>query len=238
MPQPIAIETIRLGRGIPYAEALALQRARRGAVETGEASEALFLLEHAPVITLGRNAHTSNLLLAPELLAQRGIVVAETDRGGDVTYHGPGQLVAYPIVHIERRGLSITGYLRILEQAVIDTLVEFGIEGGRVEGYTGVWVNGAKVAAIGVGVYRGVTFHGTAINVAPDMNHWQLIVPCGIADKPVTSLKQLLGTPPLVDEVGEVFAGVFAKTVGAAHRGRPESPAVAGRGQGPGPTSR
>jgi len=221
MPQPAAIETMHLGRGIPYADALARQRVRRAAVETGAAAEAVFLLEHSPVVTLGRNAHASNLLLAPELLAQRGIEVAETDRGGDVTYHGPGQLVAYPIIHIERRGLSITAYLRLLEQAVIDTLAGFDVEGGRLDGYTGVWVNGAKVAAIGVGVYRGITFHGTAINVAPDMAHWQLIVPCGITDKPVTSLEQLLGTSPSVDEVGETFARIFAETLEAAPRGRP-----------------
>lgn len=205
MLHKLPIETVRLGPGIPYAKALAVQRARRAAVESGGASEAIFLLEHSPVITLGRNAHTSNVLLSKELLTQRGIEIAETDRGGDVTYHGPGQLVAYPIVHIERRGLSITGYLRLLEQAVIDTLAAFRVNGERLAGYTGVWVDGAKVAAIGIGVHHGVTFHGTAINVAPEMTHWQLIVPCGIADKPVTSLKNLLGTAPPIGEVGEAF---------------------------------
>lgn len=204
-----AIETLRLGQGVPYAEALALQRARRGAVEQDFELEGVYVLEHAPVITLGRNAHAANVLLPRELLAQRGIEVAETDRGGDVTYHGPGQLVAYPIIHIERRGLSIKRYLRLLEQAVIDTLAVFGISGDRLEGYTGVWVDGAKVAAIGIGVYHGVSLHGTAINVAPDMTHWQLIVPCGIANKPVTSLQKLLAKPPSVDEVGETFVRAF-----------------------------
>lgn len=212
---------MRLGSGIPYSDALAFQRTRRAAVESGNAPEAIVLLEHSPVITLGRNAHASNVLLPRELLAQRGIVIAETDRGGDVTYHGPGQLVAYPIIHIERRGLSITGYLRLLEQAVIDTLAAFGVIGERLAGYTGVWVNGAKVAAIGIGVHRGVTFHGTAINVAPDMTHWQLIVPCGIADKPVTSLKELLGTAPPIAEVGESFVRAFTAALSSTPIPRP-----------------
>lgn len=212
---------MRLGSGIPYSDALAFQRTRRAAVESGNAPEAIVLLEHSPVITLGRNAHASNVLLPLELLAQRGIVIAETDRGGDVTYHGPGQLVAYPIIHIERRGLSITGYLRLLEQAVIDTLAAFGVIGERLAGYTGVWVNGAKVAAIGIGVHRGVTFHGTAINVAPDMTHWQLIVPCGIADKPVTSLKELLGTAPPIAEVGESFVRAFTAALSSTPIPRP-----------------
>lgn len=221
MPHNLPIETMRLGSGIPYAEALALQRARRSAVESDELPEAVFLLEHSPVITLGRNAHASNVLLPRDLLAQRGIEIAETDRGGDVTYHGPGQLVAYPIMHIERRGLSITGYLRLLEQAVIDTLAAFDIMGERLAGYPGVWVNGAKVAAIGIGVHHGVTFHGTAINVAPDMTHWQLIVPCGIADKPVTSLKNLLGTAPSIEEVGDAFVHAFTAALSSKPVPRP-----------------
>ena len=221
MPQDTAIETLRLGQGIPYADALTRPRARRADVESGSAPESIFLLEHAPVMTLGRNAHATNLLLSRELLAQRGIEVSETDRGGDVTYHGPGQLVAYPIVHIESRGLSITAYLRLLEQAVIDTLAGFGIAGNRLDGYTGVWVNGAKVAAIGIGVYRGVTFHGTAINVDPDMTHWQLIVPCGIADKPVTSMRQLLAKPVSVEEVGEAFVRAFIAVLNSTPALRP-----------------
>ncbi len=203
------LETIRLGQGVSYAAALALQRARRAAVEIGEAREALFLLEHAPVITLGRSAHASNVIVSREKLGDLGVTLAETDRGGDVTYHGPGQLVAYPIVHLARRGLSITRYLRLLEEAVIGTLAEFGVRGERLQGYTGVWVKGAKVAAIGVAVHHNVSFHGAAINVCPDMAHWQLIVPCGIADKPVTSLQQLLPDAPSVDTVADSFARTF-----------------------------
>jgi len=205
------IEVIRLSAAVPYARALELQRGRRAAVEASEAPEALFLMEHTPVITLGRNAHDGNLRASHVALAAMGIEVIETDRGGDVTYHGPGQLVAYPVLHIERRGLSITGYLRLLEQAVMDTLARFGVHGERAEGYTGVWVNGAKVAAIGVAVHRGVSYHGTAINVDPNMAHWGMIVPCGIPDKPVTSLRELMGSPPPIDAVGDQFAQVLSE---------------------------
>lgn len=213
MPALSDIEIIRLGSAVPYAQALAVQRARRAAVEAGEATEALFLLEHAPVITLGRSADISHLLASREALKDIGVDLAETDRGGDVTYHGPGQLVAYPIVHLGRRGLSITRYLRLIEETVIDTLADFGVTGGRLEGYTGVWVKGAKVAAIGVAVHHGVSFHGAAINVCPDMAHWRLIVPCGIADKPVTSLQGLVPDPPSVDCVADSFARVFLLTL-------------------------
>jgi len=205
MQSQATIETIRLGAGISYDAALALQRGRRAEVESGAAPEALFLMEHAPVITLGRNADSANLRVSRDALARLGIDVVESDRGGDVTYHGPGQLVAYPILRLESRGLSITRYLRLLEQALIDTLAEFGLEGERAEGYTGVWVKGAKVAAIGVAVHRGVSFHGTAINVNPNMAHWKLIVPCGIPDKPVTSLGRLLPDTPNIGAVAEAF---------------------------------
>ena len=110
----------------------------------------------------------------------------EADRGGDVTYHGPGQLVAYPILDLKRRGLSIRQYLRMLEGVIVDFLARYGVRGERVEGFTGVWVDGAKVAAIGIGVHNWVSFHGVAINIDPNMEHFRLIVPCGIPDKPVT----------------------------------------------------
>jgi lipoate-protein ligase B len=209
---PCEFEVLRLGE-MPYAAALAKQREWHLAVERGDAPEALFLLQHPPVFTLGRNAAESNLLLSRDALANLGIDVAATDRGGDVTYHGPGQLVAYPIVHLDRRGLGIRQYLRALERAIIETLAHFGISGGRLEGFTGVWVDGAKVAAIGIAVHRGVSYHGIAINVDPNMDHWRMIVPCGIPDKPVTSLAALLGQAPPIWDVEDAFAAALNRAL-------------------------
>ncbi len=215
MAESADVEALRLG-SVPYDAALALQRERRLAVERGTAREAVFLLQHPPVFTLGRNASESNLLLSREALAKLGVAVVETDRGGDVTYHGPGQLVAYPIIHLDRRSMSIRGYLRTLEQAIIETLAGFGITAGRVDGFTGVWVAGAKVAAIGIAVHHGISFHGVAINVDPNMDHWRLIVPCGIPDKPVTSLAALLGEAPRMREVEDAFAAALDRALTAA----------------------
>ncbi len=206
------IETIRIEDPVDYATMLTRQRERHGAVRTGRAPNTLFLLEHAPVITLGRNAHREHVLLDDEELTRRGIALAETDRGGDVTYHGPGQLVAYPILDLRHWRCSVGWYLRTLEEAVIRTLDGYGLKGKRLEGLTGVWVDGAKVAAIGVGVRDWVTFHGTAINVDPDMTHFEAIIPCGIADKPVTSLRRLLGNAPPMAEVAGRFDRAFRMT--------------------------
>jgi lipoyl(octanoyl) transferase len=203
------IETVRLPGLTRYADALRIQRERRDAVEAGRLGNALFLLEHAPVITLGRKAHEEHLLHSREELAARGIDVCETDRGGDVTYHGPGQLVAYPVINLTLWTPSIRWYLRALEEILIHQLARYGLKGERMEGFTGVWVDGAKVAAIGVGVHNWVTFHGIALNVDPDMSHFGLIVPCGIADKPVTSLKRLLGQPPPMAQVADDFEREF-----------------------------
>jgi len=215
-----SIDRIRPPRPTPYRDALRMQQRRREQVEQGGAAEAIFLLEHAPVLTLGRNASEANLLRDRPGLATLGIDVVDVERGGDVTYHGPGQLVAYPIIHLERRGLGIRQYLRLLEQSVIDTLEVFGLKGERLEGFTGVWVDGAKVAAIGIAVHRGVAFHGIAINVDPNMQHWSLIVPCGIPDKPVTSLAALFDAPPSIDRVEEEWLGAFEHLLGttAGHR--------------------
>ena len=203
------IETIRLPGLTPYEEAMRFQRERRIAVEEGRLDNALFLLEHAPVITLGRNHHPENLLRTPEELCALGIDVCETDRGGDVTYHGPGQLVAYPVLNLNFWNPSIRGYLRALEEVLIRQLASYDLRGERVEGYTGVWVGGEKVAAIGIGIHNWVTSHGIALNVDPDMSHFELIVPCGIADKPVTSLKALLGHPPPMQQVMNDFERSF-----------------------------
>lgn len=204
-------ETIRLEGLVPYDEAYALQMARREAVEAGEAAPAVFLLEHAPTITLGRRADPAHVLASREALEARGIAVCEADRGGGVTYHGPGQLVAYPILDLTRWKCSISAYMRALEQAVIDVLAPLGLEGERIRGYTGVWTGGAKVAAIGVGIRRWVTFHGLALNVAPDWEHFACIVPCGIADKPVTSLERLLGRAPSMTDLGHTVEQALAK---------------------------
>lgn len=211
-PFPFPLEAIVVEGFSAYSEACEFQLARRGLVERGEAPDTLFLLEHAPVMTLGRNWKRENLLLSPEALRAQGIDVCETDRGGDVTYHGPGQLVAYPILDLRHWQCSVGWYLRALEEVLIRLLATYALKGERLQGFTGVWVNGAKVAAIGIGVRNWVTFHGIALNVDPDMNHFRLIVPCGIADKPVTSLALLLGTPPPMQEVMNRFEEAFKQT--------------------------
>ena len=204
-----SIESIRLPGFVRYEEALRIQHERRVAVEEGRCGNALFLLEHAPVITLGRSHHPENLLRTPEELREMGIDVCETDRGGDVTYHGPGQLIAYPVLNLNLWNPAIRPYLRALEEVLIRQLALYGLKGERNEGYTGVWVGGAKVAAIGIGVHNWVTSHGIALNVDPDMSNFKLIVPCGIADKPVTSLKALLGQAPPMQQVMDDFERTF-----------------------------
>ncbi len=193
-----------------YADGFALQDRTRKEVESGDVPSTLLLLEHSPVITLGRNAHESNLLESRSAFKTMGIDVVETDRGGDVTYHGPGQLVAYPVINLANWKPSVGWYLRRLEETLIRTLNGYGLRSERVEGMTGVWVNGAKVAAVGVGVRNWITFHGIALNVDPNMEHFGLIVPCGIADKPVTSLRALLGdAAPDMASVSEAYAASF-----------------------------
>ena len=189
------IETECIPAPISYADMLERQHERQRAVEQGVAPNTLFLLEHTPVVTLGRAAHAENLLLSREEYARRGIEIVQTDRGGDVTYHGPGQLVAYPILNLNQWQCSVGWYLRSLEEVVIRVLAHYGLAGERVAGHTGVWVAGAKIAAIGVGIHHWVTCHGLALNVDPDMTHFQYIIPCGIIDKPVTSLRRILGPP-------------------------------------------
>lgn len=203
------IELIRFDGPQPYRDTYRLQLARRNAIETGRASGALMLLEHTPVVTLGRNAREEHLLASRDVLARLGIEVVETDRGGDVTYHGPGQLVAYPVLDLRLWKCSIHGYLRALEDVLIAVLARHGLRGERMRGYTGVWVGGAKVAAIGVGIHRWVSYHGIALNVDPNMEHWGLIVPCGIPDKPVTSLRRLLGSAPSMEIVERDFVDAF-----------------------------
>ena len=186
-----------------------MQHERRLSVEEGHSGNALFLLEHAPVITLGRSHHPENVLKTPDELRALGIDLCEIDRGGDVTYHGPGQLIAYPILNLNLWRPAIRPYLRALEEVLIKQLASYGLDAGRNDGYTGVWVGGAKVAAIGVGIHNWVTSHGIALNVDPDMSNFKLIVPCGIVGKPVTSLKALLGQAPPMQQVMDDFERAF-----------------------------
>ena len=192
-----------------YAPVYADMIARRDAIARGEAGNALFLVEHTSVVTLGREWKEDHLLRSRDELAAAGVDVIEVDRGGDVTYHGPGQLVAYPLLNLHDWRPSVGWYLRTLEQVLIDVCATYGLQGERLEGLTGVWVHGAKVAAVGVGLRRWVTCHGIALNIAPNMAHFGYIIPCGISDKPVTSLTQLLGKTPPFEEVRERFVVAF-----------------------------
>jgi lipoyl(octanoyl) transferase len=169
----------------------------------------LLLLEHAHVITMGRNGRMENVLADEEVLSRAGISFYPTDRGGDVTYHGPGQLVGYPILDLREWKRDVGAYVRGVEQTIIETLADFGIESQRIPKLTGVWVGDRKIAAIGVHISRWVTSHGFALNVTTDLSYFHYIVPCGLA-KPVTSMAQL-GVRASLEEVGENLAGHFGR---------------------------
>jgi len=208
------LTTIDVGRQA-YAETLALQHRVLAEVQDSEAELArLILVEHdPPVITMGRARGQDHIVATPQQLAGEGVEIHQTTRGGDVTYHGPGQLVGYPILRVDLHGRDVHRYLRDLEEVLIRLLGRFGIDGGRREGLTGIWVGDEKIAAIGVAFSRWVSYHGFAMNVAPDLSHFGLIVPCGIADKGVTSMAAVLGRDvdvadvkmPLVECVVDVF---------------------------------
>jgi len=203
-----------LGR-IGYQEALDIQLRIVERMKATEPDDAvLLLLEHEPVITLGRSASREHLLVSPEELARRGVELHESSRGGDITYHGPGQLVGYPIVRLAAARRDVHRFLRGIEATIISALREFGIEGRRVEGLTGVWVGDAKVAAIGIAFTRWISYHGFALNIATDLDAFRLIVPCGIGDKPVTSMARLLGSPPDWAAVEAAVIGAFLAEFG------------------------
>jgi lipoyl(octanoyl) transferase len=217
------INVIYLGRA-DYSTALDLQKALEHLVKTGRAGHTLLLLEHPPVITLGRNAAADNIVASREFLAGQGIGLFETDRGGDVTFHGPGQLVGYPIFNL--RGftprLGAVEFVRKVEDALIRVCGDLGVVTGRIPGLTGVWTENqprAKIAAIGVHISRGVTSHGFALNVTTNLDYFKLIVPCGIADKPVTSLANEIAHAsqgqarplPELEQVAELSARNFGR---------------------------
>lgn len=197
---------------VPYAEGLSLQAERVVAVRAGEVPETLFLLEHDPVVTRGTGTEDGHLLATEDELGLRGIELFDAGRGGDITYHGPGQLVGYPILDLKPDRRDLHRYLRDLEEVVIRTLARFDVEAAREPGLTGVWTASGKVAAIGVRVSSGwITSHGFALNVDPDLSHFDTIVPCGIGDRSVTSLRRILGDrTPSVGEVAEAAAEELA----------------------------
>ncbi len=235
------ISVLQLGT-LDYATGLRLQQKLVELRKEGRIGDVLLLLEHLPVITLGRNAKASNIIASSDELTRRGVEVFESDRGGDVTFHGPGQLVGYPIFDLRafpssdsrRKTLGVIEYVRRIEEALMRTCADFGIASGRICGLTGVWVEGneaepcsaptggdahshtskqAKIAAIGVHVSRSVTSHGFALNVNTDLSYFNLIIPCGITSKPVTSMQKELGnslsvadvTNSTIRNLGEVF---------------------------------
>jgi lipoyl(octanoyl) transferase len=227
----VVIAVIQLGT-VDYATGLRLQSELIVARKQNRIPDTLLLLEHPPVITLGRNAKAQNVLLSRELLESKGVELFETDRGGDVTFHGPGQLVGYPIFDLHGfptsggttlKYLGAVDYVRKIEEVLIRTCLEYTVPAKRIKGLTGVWTEGdgnggrsastgeSKIAAIGVHISRSVTSHGFALNVNTNLDYFKLIVPCGIADKTVTSLHQELDRPLDLDEVAQCVSRTFGR---------------------------
>jgi lipoyl(octanoyl) transferase len=199
-------ELRELGR-IGYEEAFQLQRDLVNRRKEGMIPSQFLLLVHPHTITLGRNGHLENLLASEEVLRRAGIAFCPTDRGGDITYHGPGQVVGYPILDLREWKRDVGAYVRAIEQVLIDTLADFGIRAGRIPKLTGVWVDGRKIAAIGVHISRWVTSHGFALNVQTDLSYFQYIVPCGLT-LPVTSMAEL-GADCTIQQVAVSLAEHF-----------------------------
>jgi lipoyl(octanoyl) transferase len=210
-----------LGR-LPYRQAWDVQLEWVERIKAGRREDRLLLVEHPHVVTLGRNARAENVLASPERLAQLGIELHETDRGGDVTYHGPGQIVGYPIIDLADWKKDVAAYLRALEEVLIRTLAEYGITGRRIDGVTGVWVDDAKIAALGVHISRWVSSHGFALNLTTDLDYFGHIVPCGLT-RPVTSIERLLGQAPGTAEIQAAivrrFGDVFERRMLATSEG-------------------
>jgi len=200
---------VRLGR-MGYEECLELQReVARQRITGAIPQDVLLLVEHPPVVTLGRSSKQKNLISSPDFLRSRGVELFEVERGGDVTFHGPGQLVGYPVIDLKRHKQDLHWYLRSVEEGLIRTLGEYGIPGERSTGYTGVWTKGRKIASIGVHARDWVTWHGFALNVTTDLTYFDLIVPCGIVGVEMTSIQTETGSSVGLDAVSSVAARHF-----------------------------
>jgi lipoyl(octanoyl) transferase len=214
----MVVSLVHLGR-VDYGLALALQQRMVAYRQQERIGDVLLLVEHPPVLTLGRNAHREHVVAGDELLARRGIRIFETNRGGDVTYHGPGQLVGYPILNLRgfTPSIGIVEYLRKLEEVLIRTCAGFGVLTQRSAGWAGVWTAGSpekKVAALGVHVSRGVTSHGFALNVTTDLTDFDLIVPCGIRDRGVTSIEAEADSAPSLEDAANQVVRHFGRVFG------------------------
>jgi lipoyl(octanoyl) transferase len=200
---------------VGYEEAHALQKELQAKRIAGEIGDTVLVLEHYPVLTLGRSAREAHVLASRKTLEARGVTTHEVGRGGDVTYHGPGQLVAYPIIDLKPDRRDVRKYVWSLEETMIRTCADFGLDASRIEGLNGTWIGDRKVGAVGVRISRWVTMHGLAINANTDLSHFELIVPCGIQDKEVTSISRELGRQVGVARVMEPLARHFAALYGA-----------------------
>lgn len=199
---------------VPYKTALDLQLRLLEKRKNEEIGDTLLLLEHPPTFTIGRKGDKEHLLINEKYLSERGIHFEEISRGGDITFHGPGQLVGYPIIDLKTKGRDVHKYLRGLEELIVSVLGDFDIEANRIEGLTGVWVNGHKIASIGVGVKRWITYHGFALNVNTELSYFDMIVPCGIPDVKMTSIGGWLKMKEEVpmEDVEETVIKAFIKT--------------------------
>lgn len=210
------LEVRRLGR-LSYEDGLAFQQTLVERRKAGEIPDQLLLLEHPPVITLGVKSRNdrSHVVATPDALQAEGVEIFETGRGGDVTYHGPGQLVGYPILDLKPDRCDVHRYVRDIEEVMIRTAAAFGVRAGRIPGLTGAWVGEEKLAAIGVRIARWITSHGFAFNVNTTLDHFNFIVPCGITDRGVTSLQKLLGSSVAMDEVEDAVEASFREVFSA-----------------------
>lgn len=202
----------------PYSRALDLQHQLVAARREGRIEDVLILLEHPPVITLGRRGDESNIVASRELLARLGIEVQRVERGGDVTYHGPGQLVGYPILDLRGHRQDVGWYMHSLEEVLIRALSDFGVEASRLEGRIGVWIGDKNVAALGARIEEWITYHGFALNVCPDLSHFDLIIPCGLKEFGITSMEEVLGEAPEMSEVRKRVAQRFSEVFGVEIR--------------------
>lgn len=196
---------------LPYDEALALMRGLVDLKHRGEHPEILIILEHEPVLTMGRASKGSDILVSKETLANKGIAVHKVERGGLITYHGPGQIVVYPIFNLRVLKLGVVDLVQGLERIVLDTLSDFSIKGELKKGYRGVWVDREKIASIGIAVSRGISFHGLALNYDPDLSHFDLINPCGLNGVRMTSMSKILGTPIDPSSLRETMTAHFKR---------------------------